>query len=210
MSLVLYCDKCNTCFDGFYFDDLKAIYGAKIPKELALIHKSKQMKKGIVYDKKGKQILVDNYDNSNGTFKIQNTNKEIEVYQKSNHYNYNKDYKTITHQKCSDVFLKYNKLAKRCQNHSYFDYETFFRIIFPISSKEQLKLVNKKLYVYYNYPKLKTSMLIPKTPQYLYFESKCPQDKIVNPATNRCVNKNGIVGRNIIEKSEKISDLLPN
>ena len=48
-----------------------------------------------------------------------------------------------------------------------------------------------------------------KSPKYssknLLSEKKCPKDKILNPKTNRCVNKKGKIGQLLLKK-QKISN----
>ncbi len=43
---------------------------------------------------------------------------------------------------------------------------------------------------------------------------ECPPDKILNPKTNRCVSKTGIIGKKLLNdknnKKPKLSDLLGN
>ena len=47
---------------------------------------------------------------------------------------------------------------------------------------------------------------LPKySPKKLSSEKKCPKDKILNPKTNRCVNKKGKIGQLLLKKQKKSS-----
>ena len=110
---------------------------------------------------------------------------------------------TLTHQKCDETFVKHYQIASRLHGQ-HMDIDTYLRIVFPLSLSERNEKVNEMLKIYD--PEFKR--LVSKDSEYLKKEKKCPTGYILNPRSNRFVLKTGKIGKLILEKSEKISDLI--
>ena len=213
----LYCQKCGLEFDNLDMNTLKELYGDKIPKELKKIEKSNILENGI-FIRKNMKYYINSYD-SYGSFNVVKTEKISDPSSNSRIIdnsidvsNYIDKYMrtpkdsekyTLTHEKCAELFVKHYEIASRLRGQQT-DYSTYLRIVFPLSLSERNEEINKLLKVYH--PDLK--ILVSKNSEYLKKEMKCPVGKILNTGTNRFVSKTGKVGKLIIEKSEKISDLI--
>lgn len=203
----LFCENCGLEFENFDLDLLKDIYGENIPRELKKIQKSKMLEKGI-FVRKNVKYYINDYDSCGG-FKIVKT----ENLSKSSPKSFISDKKiypseyleegyTLTHEKCHPKFVKNFHIAFRLQGQ-YMDNETYLRILFPVSLSDREERVNKLLLIYNPVYK----RLVNKDDQFLSKEKSRPHNCVLNPGSNRFVAKTSKIGKEIIEKSEKMSDL---
>lgn len=215
----LYCGKCGLEFDSFDENLLKEIYGKNIPKELKKIQKSEVLHTGIFINGNIK-YYIDNYD-SYGTFNVVkcenllNPSSKINVCQtsinvaeyintnSSDHRKCSNKY-TLIHQDCPEICVKHYEIASRLQGQN-LDDDKYLRIVFPISLSDRNEKINGLLRIYNPVSK----RLVNKTFEYLEKEkNKDSNHYVLNPGTNRFVLKIKKIGKEILEKSEKISDLI--
>jgi serine/threonine protein kinase len=202
-----YCEKCGLEFKNFDIDLLKEIYGENIPRELQKIQQLKIMENAI-FIRKNIKYYINGYDSCGGFKIIKSENLFTSTLKNyiSNQKIYPSDYSdeyTLTHEKCPEIFVKNFQIASRLQGQ-YMDTETYLRIVFPVSLSERDEKVNELLLVYNPVYK----RLVMKSQRFLSKEKNCPRECIINPASNRFVSKTSKIGKEIIEKSEKISDLI--
>lgn len=208
----LYCEKCGLEFDSFDTETLKEIYGKNIPKELKKIQKSGALHDGI-FIKDNIKYYIMNYDSYGGfdivkcenvlnpSSKVNNCEKFIDV---SAYMHRSDSHKHIlTHQNCPEICVKHYKIAERLHGQ-HLDDNTYLRIVFPISISDRDEKIQKLLRIYNPVWK----KLQYKTFEYLEKEKKGSNGYILNPGTNRFVLKTKKIGKEILEKSEKISDLI--
>lgn len=200
----LYCQKCGMSFLNYEKEYLENLYGSgKVPNELDEIQKSKILETGI-FIKDDIKYFIKNYDEY-GSFEIEDiesSSKHIDVYEETK--SLHEDKYVLTHRQCAPIFLKNHKIAKRIQVNR-FEYDMYLKIVFPLSISERNELINKLLLVYNPV----AEGLVFKDDKYLKAEKNCPSNKITKPSYDklRYVIRNGKLGKLILEKSEKISDL---
>ena len=213
----VYCDKCCLPFEDLDLLLLKEIYGENIPKELKKIYKSDNLAKGF-FIRNNVKYHIENYD-SYGRFEVPkyeylskpSTNLKLDI--KTNEYGDRlnvikfKGYEiphSLIHQKCYDIFVNHRHIALRLREQQ-LDVEGYLKIVFPTSSSDRNKRIQSLCKIY----NPETKRLQDKDFEYKEKEKKSREGYVLNPASYRFVSKTGKTGKLILEKSEKISDLIP-